>query len=459
MRKKLSKFLALALVFSSLPLSGCGGESIQGFNENVLRIASWDEYIDMGGELYIDDDPESDVYQFRTWYEELFGGELTKSKPIYKEFEEWYNKTYDKNLKVEYIALQDNETMYNKIKMGDKYDLLCPSEYMAMKLKAENRIIPFDESFFTPSADNYYATNVSVYTRDSFIKKAELDGYMAGYMWGTTGFVFNPEKIDRKIMERWDCLTSAECTRKITAKDNARDSYFMGLGLRFEDELLALDPNSEDYETILAEKMNKTDKKTVNEVKGYLQKARRNLYGLETDEAKTDMIMGALDASYQWSGDAVFIMDEAESESNLFLEYSIPKSASNIWFDGWVMMDGANTHASQAFVNYISRPENVIRNMYYIGYTSCIAGDDVFSYIDYSYSAEEGEENTYQYDLSYFFGKDNPTKYTLTVSEDARRRQLFAQYPEYKDTKRLVVMRYFEKNANQRVNRMWNTIK
>lgn len=464
MRRKICKLLAFSLFCSTLALSACNGEGISGFNENVLRIASWDEYIDMGGELYLGDDP--DLVDFREWYFDLTGIDLTKTKPIYEEFEEWYNETYHKNLKVEYIALQDNETMYNKIKMGDKYDLLCPSEYMAMKLQAENKIIPFENDFFNADLPgNDYAKYVSAYTRDSFIKKAKLDGYMAGYMWGTTGFVYNPDTIgstpeeSRKIMESWHCLTSKECKRKITAKDNARDSYFMGLGLRFEEELLALDPNDEEYETTLNDKMNLTDAKTVSEVKTHLQKARRNLYGLETDEAKMDMIMGALDASYQWSGDAVFIMDEAERESDLYLEYSIPKSASNIWFDGWVMMDGANTHASQAFVNYISRPENVIRNMYYIGYTSCMAGDEVFSYIDYSYSAEEDEENTYDYDLSYFFGADQPTKYTLKVSENARRRQLFAQYPEYKDTKRLVVMRYFEKDANERVNRMWNTIK
>jgi spermidine/putrescine transport system substrate-binding protein len=49
------------------------------------------------------------------------------SRPLYEEFEVWYKETYGKTIKVEYIALQDNETMYSKIKMGDSYDLLCPS--------------------------------------------------------------------------------------------------------------------------------------------------------------------------------------------------------------------------------------------------------------------------------------------------------------------------------------------
>ena len=133
-----------------------------------------------------------------------------------------------------------------------------------------------------------------------------------------------------------------------------------------------------------------------------LEKARTNLYGLETDEAKMDMIMGRIDASYQWSGDAVFILDEAEAaDENLKLEYSIPSSASNIWFDGWVMMkDSKQTEAAMAFVNFLSMPKNVVRNMYYIGYTSCLASEEVYNYVCDTYSAEEDETNTYEYDLS-----------------------------------------------------------
>ena len=165
--------------------------------------------------------------------------------------------------------------------------------------------------------------------------------------------------------------------------------------------------------------------------------------------------MGRLDASYQWSGDAVYILDEAESESGLELEYSVPQSASNLWFDGWVMMEGANVDAATAFVNFLSLPKNVVRNMYYIGYTSCVAGEEVYQYIEDTYSAEEGETDTVEYDLSYFFGEGH----TLTVTEDQLRRQLYAQYPDETTKNRLVVMNYFEKEENERVNRMWNNIK
>lgn len=433
MKKKLSLALSFCLLLSA---TACAENSItQPRDSNVLRVASWDEYIDMGGE---------DSYY------------SPDSRPLYEEFEDWYFELTGKKITVEYVALQDNETMYNKIKMGDKYDLLCPSEYMAMKLKAEDKLLAYPENFFDTSIPtNYYAKNVSAYTNEIF-EKAGLTKYIAGYMWGTTGFVFNPEKIDREIMQSWHCLTSEICERKITAKDNTRDSYFMGLGMYYEQELLTLDPTNENYTSILAEKMNDTSPETMNEVKKLLEKARKNLYGLETDEGKTDVIMGRLDASYQWSGDAVYILDEAEAESDLNLEYSIPSSASNLWFDGWVMMKDANVEAATAFVNFLSLPENVVRNMYYIGYTSCLGGAEVYKYVEDTYSADEDETDTVTYDLSYFFGEEYSP---LIVPSDQLCRQLFAQYPDEVTKNRLVVMNCFNKEENERANRMWNNIK
>ena len=148
-------------------------------------------------------------------------------------------------------------------------------------------------------------------------------------------------------------------------------------------------------------------------------------------------------------------MDMAE-ENDLTLEYSIPKSASNLWFDGWVMMKEANKEAATAFVNYISMPENIVRNMYYIGYTSCLGGEEVYNYVNETYGAEEGDETAVEYDLSYFFGEDFAP---LLVPEEQTRRQLFAQYPDNITKNRLVVMKYFDKESNERANRMWNNIK
>ncbi len=449
MKKQFSTALSLLLLLGCIGGTGCKSNSApQARNTNVLRVASWDDYIDMGGE---------DSY---------FSAD---SRPLYEEFEDWYQETYGKTITVEYVALQDNETMYGKIKMGDFYDLLCPSEYMIMKLAAEERLQALPESFFDPSNEhNYYANNLSPYIRSIFENGKLKNGkswseYAAGYMWGTTGFVFNPDTIPRETMTSWNALTSEACSRKITAKDNVRDSYFMGLGMYYEDELLALKKDYEtqkisleEYKSTLSAKMNDTTPETMGKVKKHLEAMRKNLYGLETDEGKLEVAAGRLDATYQWSGDAVYILDEAE-ENGLELEYRIPYSASNLWFDGWVMMEGANVDAATAFINFLSMPQNVIRNMYYVGYTSCIAGDEVFAYVQDTYGNEDGDD---AYDLSYFFNPDTPEgDYAFTIDKAQKRRQLFAQYPDDLTIDRLVVMEYFDAETNERASRMWNNIK
>ncbi|MBQ8685864.1 MAG: extracellular solute-binding protein [Clostridia bacterium] len=448
MKKRFLPFALIAcLAATALPLTACTDTQ----EENVLRIASWDEYIDEGG---------ADSY-------------VEGSRALYEEFEDWYFEQTGKRITVDYVPLQDNETMYNKIKMGDRYDLLCPSEYMIMKLAAEDMIQKLPSSFFDPSLDNnYYVRNVSDYIQKEVFERTEMtDGsklseYTAGYMWGSTGFVYNPEKISADEVKRWSVLTNEAYVRKITAKDNVRDSYFAGLGMYYEAELLALKTRLNDgaitlesYKKQLSEKMNDSSVGTMSEVQKLLEKMRGNLYGLETDEGKLDIVTGRFDVSYQWSGDAVYTLDMGEddeiTDEPLALEYCIPEAASNLWFDGWVLMKDANVDAATAFINFLSIPENVVRNMYYIGYTSCIAGDEVFSYVEETYGADETEEAPVSYDLSYFFGDGHQ----LLTSEDQTRRQLFAQYPTRDTIDRLVVMKPFDRETNERANRMWNTIK
>ena len=71
---------------------------------------------------------------------------------------------------------------------------------MIMKLMAEKKLVPFSEDFYdTDNPDNYYVRGVSDYIKDTFDEN-EIGGeswskYAAGYMWGVTGVLYNPEKM------------------------------------------------------------------------------------------------------------------------------------------------------------------------------------------------------------------------------------------------------------------------
>ncbi|MFR5087836.1 MAG: hypothetical protein ACLTDT_09880 [Clostridium sp.] len=67
------------------------------------------------------------------------------------DFESWYEKTYGEKVRVEYSTFGTNEDLYNQMTLGDTFDLVCPSEYMIMKLMKEKKLEPFSEDFFDTS--------------------------------------------------------------------------------------------------------------------------------------------------------------------------------------------------------------------------------------------------------------------------------------------------------------------
>ena len=176
------------------------------------------------------------------------------------------------------------------------------------------------------------------------------------------------------------------------------------------------------------------------------------------------MITGKVVAGYQWSGDAVYTMDQADKD-DFTLNFAVPKESTNIYFDGWVMLKsgiGGNDEkkrAAQSFINFLSMPENAVRNMYYIGYTSVISGgnsDVVFDYLKWNYEADDDEADTVEYPLGYFFsGDSDDEKYILTIPRDQMDRQILAQYPSEDVMERSAVMQYFDNDKNAKTNQMW----
>ncbi len=432
-----------------------------GTDKVTLRVCNWEEYIDLG------DWSEEDTI-------DLPSGDIFGENSMVDDFETWYRETYGVDVEVEYSTFGTNEDLYNMLTLGDEYDIVCPSEYMFMKLMAEDMLVPLSDTFFDEKDSlNYYVKGVSPYIREVFdshqIGGEKWSRYAAGYMWGVTGIVYNPEYLTEEEASTWKVLADPDYSRQVTIKDNVRDSYFAALGALKSD--LLTDPSfisAPDYRQRLEEEMNDVSPDTIALVQDYLQDIKDNVYSFETDSGKADMITGKVLANYQWSGDAVYTMDQAD-EDDFTLCFAVPEESTNIYFDAWVMLkkgigsDAAKQHAAEAFINFCSRPDNVIRNMYYIGYTSVISGGDdgrIFEYVDWNFGAEEDEENTISYPLGYFFSDDpGDEAYILTVPKEQRQRQLFAQYPSEKSIRRSSIMVYFDADKNDAINQMWINVR
>ena len=384
-------------------------------------------------------------------------------------------------IEVNYVTFATNEDMYNEL-IKDPYacDLMCPSEYMIMKLISEDMIRSFD----TPGNFKEYGSSYikSVFKGISvekdqeqvyFMNQDESTSYAVGYMWGTIGLIYNKippkgEEITAEQLSRWGNIWT-QFTDRVTIKDSIRDSYFMALAYVYEEELLTAKAeylaggSREAYNAKLTEIFNRTDAESVNKVEKALLDLKNNLYGFEVDAGKNDLLSGKIDVNVAWSGDAVCSIDEGLFDADgelkddaLYLGFAVPEEGSNIWFDGYVMTKNANYDNAIKFLDFISRPDVAVLNMDYTGYTSCVAGSEVFNYVLESYDSEDG---TNIFDLSYFFEPGYVgDKYLIRV-EDLLVDMFNAQYPTEEVIARCAVMQNFSGDDLERVNEMWKKVK
>lgn len=411
----------------------------------TLRIFNWEDYIS---------EPEYDG-------DETFD--------TLSEFAAAYEEEHGVSVNIVYDTFSTNEDMYNIIKLnGARYDLIVPSDYMIQRMIREDMLETFDVS----EEGNYlsvpnYSEYASPYLQDIYENNGWTD-YAIGYMWGTFGLLHNTtihEDISEDVLS-WSVLWDEKYAKKISIKDSMREGYLVGLFKVHEDELRRLREDyldntisAEAYNATLNDLLNDIAPETITAVNQALSSLKQNVYGLEVDQGKTDMVTGKIALNTAWSGDAVYAIYEAAEEVDDILRYSIPEEGSNIWFDGWVMPKGANKELAQAFVNFVSEPSNAVSNMDYIGYTTFIAGEEVLEYVS-DYDEVLDDEDGYEIDLQYFFGDtiESIEDAVIYIDEAYIGGQLATQFPTHEEVIRSAVMRDFGE-SNKLVIDMWANFK
>lgn len=440
MNKHLSKLLCFLLVAISLfTLTSCKKEE-SSYDKNVLRIYNWQDYIDDG----LDDDGN----KVRLSVTELWQ-------------QDFYNRT-GRNVEVVYDTFETPEIMLNQIKTGKEFDLICPSDYTIQKMLKEDMLEPFDEG----ALDDGYLKHVSPYLKDLFEENGWTN-YAACYMWGTLGLIYNTDVISEEDVMHWKVMWDEKYKGQISTKDSVRDTYFMGVMYIYQEELIEYRNQfitgaitSDEYNKKINEIANFTDDATLRKVEEELKKLKQNIFGLEVDSGKSDIVTGKIAMNLAWSGDAVYSMDLADEEG-ITLAYSVPEEGSNVWFDGWCMPKGANKELAQDFINFVAKPEIAALNMSKIGYTTSSVGDEIFDLINDWYGSEE-EEPEFEVDLSFYFGDslsdDRLTDGKAIVYTDELGRQFSAQYPTEDILYRCGIMRDFG-DKNRDVLKMWSSFK
>ncbi len=359
--KRLFSILLALLVFA-----GCNSN-----RDKVLKVYNWSNYID-----------ESVLPEFESWYEQQTGEEI---HVIYQTFD-------------------INEVMLSKIEKGhEDFDVVCPSDYIIERMLNNGLIVPLDfESL--PDSINYIRNNRSPYISGIFSRiNPEIDAndYSVAFMWGTTGILYNASYVTDEEASSWEILRNPKFRGKIFVKDAPRDVFGPVL-IHLNSE------NLEAGEVTLDELMLDSSDDAVASVESFMGDVRDLVAGWEADFGKEQMTQERGYVSLNWSGDAVWAIEEA-AEVGVELRYSVPGEGSNIWFDGWAIPKYArNVKAATYFIDYMCRPDIAIRNMEETGYVS--ANGDI------SVLESQTDESFPPIDLSYFFeGADsvhvNPVLY------------------------------------------------
>lgn len=450
------------------------------------------------------------------------------------QFENYAKELGYTNCKVEYNTTDTPESMFNMVKLSpDGYDLICPSDYMIQKLIVNDMLEPMhiDEDHMPNYIGKASKTIKGRLDKISAVngktnETCYLKDYAVGYMWGTLGILFDPEYGGRDFdtsvtdMIDWSVLWNPDYKGISSIKDSVRDTYAIGLLHALNDDFEENGETQEGFETLMnkhldgtytdevynekfSELFNRCDNVTLEKVRKSLSKLKGNVFGMEVDSGKEDIVTGKIGINFAWSGDAVYSMDQAEEEKELELYYSIPQTGSNIWMDAWCMPKSsrrseAQKELAELFLDFLSTPEITAQNMEYTGYTPFTAGNDILDltreWYDYRYDEETETFEDIQYseeemnelglqkvDLSYFFdgtledeyASDSnasifysdcylPFTYEDENGEEVENisvgRQFFCQFPDETTINRCAVMRDFGPQ-NEAVLKMWEKFK
>lgn len=373
--------------------------------EHTLKVYNWADYIDMDNVL--------------------------------NTFPAWYKAQTGEDVNIIYQTFDINESMLTEIEVGkEDYDVVCPSEYIIERMLKQNLLQKIQKDLIPDSLQ--YFDKVAPFAVEMFQQMAPsadvtVADYTVGYMWGTTGWLYNADKVNRDDLQSWGALLDPQFKGHIFVKDAFRDVYSVLVQYAYKEEI-AENP------ALRADLVTRMTAERLARVEAVLKEAKDNIAGWEVDFGKEEMTKGNTLLNLSWSGDAQWAIDEA-AEVGVNLDYIVPEEGSNVWFDGWVIpIYAQNPKAATYFINYMCMPENAIYNMEEIGYVSVISDSLVFDWAN-------DEEEWDAIDASYFFGEQ---------AKEAHLNPVF--YPDQSVINRCALM-HDAADDTEALMSMWNRVK
>ena len=189
MQRYIYNIIALVAACATTLMVGCGGISDE--RAHTLKVYNWGDYID---------------------------------EDLIAEFEEWYEEQTGESVMVVYQTFDINEVMLAKIENGHAdFDVVCPSEYIIERMMRIELLQPILTPEFEAeinTKDINYFESVSPYIKEQFSLLEAPEGenpndYSVGYMWGTTGILYNAKYVSEEEAMSWSLMFDKRLQDKI----------------------------------------------------------------------------------------------------------------------------------------------------------------------------------------------------------------------------------------------------
>lgn len=248
--------------------------------------------------------------------------------------------TEETGIVVLYEEASTPEELYSKYSSGAiHYDAVCSSEYIIMKMMADQSLQPIDFTQFE------HIDNISDDVWSFCATFDEGNQYALPYFWGTVGLLYNKNMVSTPPTS-WDVLFSGEYAGNIIMQNSMRDSFMIAL-------------------KYLGYSCNTTNPEELAQARDLLINQKPDVQSYLVDEARDEMVAENAAIAVIYSGDGMLGCTYNED-----LAYVVPEDGSNLWVDCWgVTAECVDTESVYTFLDYLCCREDIAKqNFEYVYY-------------------------------------------------------------------------------------------
>jgi len=242
------------------------------------------------------------------------------------------------------------EGMQAKLAAGNQYDIIFPSAQWVQKLVAANQLHTIDPSTLknAPLIFDHYA-----YFADPWYD--QKSAHSIPFSMYKTGIAWRKDKLGETLGGGWSDLWNATAKGRTFVLDD-------------RDEVLGM------LALLLGYDMNTAGDRELGAIVDRFRSLRPFLRGFSSDDYN-NLLSGDAWMHQMWSGDIAALLSQAEDPS--IYGFEAPSQGTPINSDTYAIpINARHPGTALLFIDYMLRPENVEKNINYIGYPMPVHGTE-----------------------------------------------------------------------------------